>query len=56
MSDSESAMERNREEKRFIWGWDWATVLTKVVNRGHPKKVIFRIATVSEERFVGDEV
>ena len=55
MSDSESAVERNRE-KRFIWGWNRATVLTKVVNRRHPKKVIFRIATVSEKRFVGDEI
>ena len=50
-------MERNREEKRFIWEWDKATVLTKVVNRGHPKKVIFRKATVSgKRRFVRDEV
>lgn len=50
-------MERNREEKRFIWGWNWATVLTKVVSSSHPKKVIFRKATVSEKRrFARDEV
>ena len=44
-----SIMERNREEKRFIWEWDKATVLTQVVSRGHPKKVLFRKANVSEK-------
>lgn len=35
-------MERNREEKRFIWEWDRATVLTKVVSRSHSEKQLYQ--------------